>query len=165
MLVKIHDSDNNEKMDRKDAYKAPNGFYYSSKAAYDQLVDREQKRKKCIDFMYELLGYDDFMKMPTIFYKKLNEWSPYGYDVIYAAMVLTETDIRNSIRQKTFKDEYCKTIYASMIIENHLNDAYKIAEHNAKTNISTANIETDDVDSIGIHYKASNSVAGLLGEV
>lgn len=163
MLVKIHDNDNNTKMDRKDAYKAPNGFYYSSEEAYKQAVNREKLRKQCIDKMYEYMGYQSFMKLPTIFYKRLKEWEGYGYQVIYRAMLLADTGIQKALASKDFDNELNKTTYLSAIIQNQLNDALKREKHEQAVESDAPKIEIDNISNIGHKAKPATGVADLLG--
>lgn len=165
MLVKLHDYNKDEKIDRKYAYKAPNGFYYSSVQAYTETIEREAMRKKCIDYMHDLLNYQDFMKIPSIFYKKLKDWGLYGYKVVYSAMTLSEKSIRQAIINKNFDNEYNKVSYISAIIQNNLNDALKIETNKKKITSDLPKIETDDIDNIGRQPKKAKSVADLLGGV
>lgn len=163
MLVKLHDYNNNGKIDRMDAYKAPNGFYYSSEEAYCKTKEIEETRKKCIERMFDFMEYKSYMKMPTLFYKKLKEWEPYGYNVIYLAMSLAENGIEQAVKTKTFHDESGKVSYLSAIIQNRLNDAFKIEERNRKAAADKPKIEVDDVMDIGQKSRSTTSVADLLG--
>lgn len=165
MLVKIHDYNKEGKMDRNDAYKAPNGFYYSSEKAYNEAVEREALRKKCIDYMHELLDYEGFMQIPTIFYKKLKEWEPYGFNVVYKAMTLAEKSIKQALKSKDFESEYHKVSYLSAIIVNNLNDAFKIETLKRQSESSQPVIETDNIENIGRQPVKAKSVADLLGGI
>lgn len=164
MLVKLHDLNRNDKIDRKDAFKAPNGYYYSSEAAYNQVVEHKEMRNKCIDYMYDIMGYQDHLKMPTIFFKRLKEWEPYGFNVVYIAMTLVETSLRNTLRYKTFQSEYNKVSYITAVIENNLNDALKI-ENRKTEKVKTVDIEVEHLDNIGCSPKASMGVGNLLGDM
>ena len=165
MLVKLHDYNNDGKIDRANAYKAPNGYYYSSEQAYTETIQREALRKKCIDKMYELMEYKDFMKMPTIFFKKLKEWEAYGYNVVYAAMRLSEDAAQQAIRTKDFASELNKVSYLSAIIQNKLNDAFKAETRNAKIASDSPKMEIDNIENIGRKSQSTSSVADLLGGV
>ena len=161
MLVKIHDIDKDEKIDRKDAYKAPNGFYYSSEDAYLAAKKIDEQRKRCIDYIYSVMEYESFMKLPSIFFKKLKDWTPYGYDVIYSAMMLADNSIRQAILTKEFVDEQGKISYISAIIQNKLNDAYK-ASKTAKPQ-KESEPESADLENIGRKSRTDKGVGGLLG--
>lgn len=164
MLVKIHDLNSNDKIDRKDAYKAPNGFYYSSEAAYQAVVKNEEMRKKCIEYMYDFMLYDSYMKMPTIFYKKLKDWSTYGYEVVYTAMALADMDVRSASIYKTFENENSRVAYLSAIIQNRLNDALKIEKRKTEKP-KTVNIEIDNLEDVGCSPRTSMGVGNLLGDM
>ena len=165
MLVKLHDYNNNGKINREDAYKAPNGFYYSSEDAYKATIQREEQRKQCIDKMYDFMGYQSFMKIPTIFYKKLQTWETYGYNVVLTAMKLSEDSIRQADMTKEFSSEFNKISYFSAIIQNHLNDAFKMEKRKAEVKADAPKIETDNIDNIGHKAKVNTSVADLLGGI
>lgn len=165
MLVKLHDYNNDSKIDRKDAYKAPNGFYYSSEEAYQTTIQREQQRKQCIDKMYDYMGYQSFMKIPTIFYKKLKDWEGYGYNVIYRAMLLAENGIQRALTSKEFDSEFNKVTYLSAIIQNQLNDALKLEKREKSVKADTPKIEIDNISNIGRKTNPTTSVADLLGGI
>ena len=107
------------------AYHAPDKKYYSSEAAYKKVVTNNLYRKKCIDGMYELLEYKEFMKIPTYFYKRLKECEGYGYDVVYRCMQIKAKDIRWAIHNKEFNTEVGKMMYIWAILNNSMNDALK----------------------------------------
>lgn len=161
MLVKLHDLNNDERIDRKDAYKAPNGYYYSSEEAYQEATKQKKMREECIKYMYDLMGYKTSMKMPTIFFKKLKEWESYGYSVIYKAMCLAETSLVNTLQHKEFKNESNKVSYISAVIANQLNDALKIEKRKIIIDHDLPEILTDDLNSIGIRHN-DKSVRGLI---
>ena len=165
MLVKLHDYNNDSKIDRKDAYKAPNGFYYSSEEAYKTTIQREQQRKQCIDKMYDYMGYQSFMKIPTIFYKKLKDWEGYGYHVIYRAMLLAESGIQKALTSKEFDSEFNKVTYLSAIIQNQLNDALKLEKREKSVKADTPKIEIDNISNIGRKANSATGVADLLGGI
>lgn len=165
MLVKLHDYNNDSKIDRKDAYKAPNGFYYSSEEAYQTTIQREQQRKQCIDKMYNYMGYQSFMKIPTIFYKKLKDWEGYGYHVIYRAMLLAESSIQKALTSKEFDSEFNKVTYLSAIIQNQLNDALKLEKREKSVKADTPKIEIDNISNIGRKANPATGVADLLGGI
>lgn len=116
------------------AYQAPNKKYYSNEAAYQKMERNAVYRKKCIEGMYELLEYKEFMKMPTYFYKRLKECEGYGYDVVYKCMQMKARDIKWAIHNKEFDTEVGKMMYIWAILNNNMNDALKqvVAERREK---------------------------------
>ena len=107
------------------AYQAPNKKYYSSEAAYKKMIINTTYRQKCIDGMYELLGYKEFMKIPTYFYKRLKECEGYGYDVVYRCIQIKAKDIQWALNNKEFNTEVGKMMYIWAILNNSMNDALK----------------------------------------
>ena len=132
------------------AYKAPNNKYYSSEAAYKRMATNAEYRAKCIDAMYAILEYQTFMKLPTYFYKRLNECDGYGFDVVYRCIQNKAKDIRWAINNKEFNSEVGKMMYIWAILNNSMNDALKevVAERRAeeKRNKTTAIEQSVDVD-------------------
>ena len=132
------------------AYQAQNKKYYSSKEAYQKIARNAEYRAKCIDGMYALLEYKDFMKLPTYFYKRLSECEGYGYDVVYHCMKKKARDIQWAIHNKEFNSEVGKMQYIWAILNNYMNDALKqvVAERRAeeKKNKTSAVEESVNVD-------------------
>ena len=107
------------------AYKAPNKKYYSNEAAYKKMQINAEYRQKCINAMYELLEYKDFMKIPTYFYKRLKECEGYGYDVVFRCMQMKASSIQWALHNKEFNTEVGKMMYIWAILNNSMNDALK----------------------------------------
>ena len=124
-MRKVKLQDTGEYSTDNKAYKAPNNKYYSSKAAYEKMVLNAEYRAKCIDYMYEILEYKTFMKIPTYFYKRLKECEDYGYDVVYRCMKNKTRDIQWAIKNKEFNSEIGKFMYIWAILNNSMNDALK----------------------------------------
>ena len=143
------------------AYKAPNKKYYSSEAAYKKMCRNAEYRAKCIDLTMGLLEYKSFMKLPTLFYKRLKECEGYGYDVVYRCIQMKGKDIQWAIHNKTFNSEVGKIMYVWAILNNHMNDALKevVAERRAeeKKKITTAVEESVNVD-LDIDNKTQRTV-------
>lgn len=107
------------------AYKGSNGKYYSSEAAYKKIETNTEYRKRCIEGMYALLDYQDYMKIPTYFYKRLKECEGYGYDVVFRCMKMKARDIQWALANKDFDSEIGKMMYIWAILDNGMNDALK----------------------------------------
>ena len=128
------------------AYQAPNKKYYSSEEAYKKIVRNNLYRTKCIESMYILLGYKDYMKIPTYFYKRLKECEGYGYDVVYRCMQLKAKDVQWALTNKSFTSEIGKIMYIWAIFDNNMNDALKdvVAERRRQE------METKDNESVNV---------------
>lgn len=108
-----------------DAWKAPDGKYYSSQGAFEHLMLEKTYRQKCIEELGNILGYSKDQKFPTIVAKKLKEYESYGYEVVFETICNKKQVIINSISNKDFTSEYNKTSYIMAIITNSINDIYK----------------------------------------
>ena len=116
------------------AYQAPDKKYYSSEDAYKKIIKNKEYRKKCIEGMYALLDYKDYMKIPTYFYKRLKECEGYGYDVVFRCMKMKARDIQWALINKDFNSEVGKMMYIWAILDNNMNEALKevVAERRAE---------------------------------
>ena len=102
-------------------------------------------RQKCIDGMYELLEYKEFMKIPTYFYKRLKECEGYGYDVVYRCIQMKAKDIKWAINNKDFNTEVGKMMYIWAILNNSMNDALKeIVAERREEERKNKNTETEE---------------------
>lgn len=127
------------------AYQAPNKKYYSNEAAYKKMMINATYRQKCIDGMYELLEYKEFMKIPTYFYKRLKECEGYGYDVVYRCIQMKAKDIKWAINNKDFNTEVGKMMYIWAILNNSMNDALKeIVAERREEERKNKNTETEE---------------------
>lgn len=171
MLVKCQDT--GEKIEKELAYKiehiSSSGKksykYYSSEDAYNKIVHENKFRKLCVDMMYDILNYKSFMKMPTYFFKKLTEWEPYGYEVIYICINDNKSNIEWALNNKQFNQETGKIMYICAILENHMNDALKIYN----TQLQNVKEEKKEIDiafdvEIGTSKK-SKDITSLLGDL
>lgn len=131
--VKLVDKEG-EYGDNATAFKAPNGRYYSSEEAYQNIQKNEDYRQKCISKMFEILGYESYQKMPSIFYKHLNEWKGYGFDVVFETILRVEPNINWALNTKDYQTESIKIMYFDRIIENNLNDVKKEFDMKKKIN-------------------------------
>lgn len=149
MTRKVKCQDTGEYSTSDIAFKAPNNKYYTSENAYNKYIINKEYRSKCISNMYEILGYKEFMKIPTYFYKKLSEWEEYGYDVVNMT-IETQTDgFAWALSNKDFNSETAKIMYMCAIIENHINDSLKEKIRNEKivhSNNEETQLEIDDLD-------------------
>lgn len=107
------------------AYKAPNGKYFSSEANYKQWEENKTYRLKCIDKMYEIMGYKPKMILPTYFFKKLKDFEGVGYLALYNTMITQSKSIDWALKNKDFGSETAKVMYIVAILNNNVMDEYK----------------------------------------
>lgn len=131
-----------------DAWKAPDGKYYSSQGAFERLMLEKTYRQKCIEELGNILGYSKNQKFPTIVAKKLKEYESYGYEIVFETILCKKQIIINSISNKDFTSEYNKTSYIMAIITNSINDIYKQHQDKKKLqHIDNTTVTIEEVES------------------
>ena len=171
-IVFVKCADTGDKIDKKLAYKVTNintnghktSKYYSSKEAYEKCENNKINRTKCINKMYEILGYKTFMKIPTYFYKWLLSCESYGYDVVYNCMTKQQLSCNWALKNKDFSSETGKIMYLTTIFNNNMNDSLKeiVSQRRKK---STEYNEQDLIESnMEIHSnpKRNNNISRFL---
>jgi len=127
-----------------DAWKAPDGKYYSSQGAFKHLENEKMYRQKCLEELGNILGYKDGQKFPTIVAKRIKEYKVYGYDTVLQTILDKKQIILYNLCNKTFASEYNKVSYIMAIITNSINDVYKrkkTEEKDVRVNESVATME------------------------
>ena len=107
------------------AYRAANGKYYSSMASYQQLEEQKAQRQKCIDALFEILGFDKDTIVPTILFKNLKSYEKMGYDIVYDTIIEEERDINWALQNVNFQNTTGMIMYVCKILENHMMDVYQ----------------------------------------
>lgn len=128
------------------SYKAPNGKYYSSKESYEKLLNEHKMRTKCVDKIVDLFGLKPGMKLPTLFYKRINELAIYGFEVVYNTIVNNESSITWALENKEFNSEVGKVQYIMAIVQNNINEEYKIKQKQLKSQKENAKIINEPID-------------------
>lgn len=141
--VKLHDTgeiaEKNSSM-----FQAPDKRWFSSYDAYLAYDLDNQTRIKCIDKMFDIMGYSSGQKINTSFFKRLKEWREgYTYNVILKAMEMSIDSIDYAKRTKQFDSEWNKLSYFMAIIQNKLNDALNISKLERKVNKIDNNKDLD----------------------
>lgn len=124
MLVKCVDL-SGEKRPREESFKAPNKKYYSSEEAYLALKEEDDWRRRCTAKMQDILNYQYDMKLPTRWYKYLNEQKSYGFEVIYDTIEACEKNFQWALQNKDFKNDACALSYFIAIIQNNAMEQYR----------------------------------------
>lgn len=147
------------------AYKAENGKYYSSQAAYSLLLEQKEDRQRCVDLMFEVLNYQSWMKLPTFFFSKLKTWEPYGYKVVYDTINGVRQNIEWALQNKRFADESKCVVYVCAIIENHLNDYYKLHKREQQAENKSNRLEIDASTEFIPTQRTRKDISSLLGDI
>ena len=156
--VKLQDTGEIVAKNKPGIYQAPNRKYYSSEDAYLMIDIENANRDRCIDMMYDFMGYSEKQKLSTFFYKRLSEWHEgYSYAVIGTAMSLCTEAIDYAGRTKNFTNEGAKLNYFMAIIQNNLNDALKISE-SLKKKIKKAS-DSGDLDKMADGLESLSSIS------
>ena len=140
-----------------DAWKAPDGKYYSSQGAFKHLENEKMYRQKCLEELGNILGYKDGQKFPTIVAKRIKEYKVYGYDTVLQTILDKKQIILYNLCNKTFASEYNKVSYIMAIITNSINDVYKrkkTEEKDVRVNESVATME--EVTAVNSPVNTSN---------
>lgn len=140
-----------------DAWKAPDGKYYSSQEAFERLQSEKIARQKCLEELGNILQYSKGQKFPSIAAKKLKEYEVYGYDTVLETILTKKQAIINSISNKDFASEYNKTSYIMAIITNNINDIYKKKQlKKSATHIDDTAVTTEEIESTDSTNNNSN---------
>lgn len=149
-------------------YKTDEG-YFKDEETY-QLYIREKKcRLKCIEILFDELGYQPHKEVLTsypkdtvygkphvpLLNKELNRLHTIDYwHIILKAMYIVKNDIKYAIKNKQFLSEYARIRYVTTIIENAIPKARKQEEWEKKGKILkelreknlTSKKEEDNID-------------------
>ena len=107
------------------AFRAPNKKYFSSEEAYIKWNTNKVYRNKCIDKMFEIMGYKQGMILPTYFYKKLKDFEGVGFEALFNTMNSQAKVIQWALTNKNFNGEIAKVMYIMAILNNNVMDEYK----------------------------------------
>lgn len=127
--------DTGEKKPLSMLFKAPNGFYYSSEAAYLNMRQNVEWRNRCTAKIQDILGYAGDMKLPTNWYKYLNSYSNYGFDVVYDTIITHEKSFLWALENKEFRNDCAVINYFNAIIQNNINEQYRKKKAKARQEI------------------------------
>ena len=148
------------------AYRAPNKKYYSSKEAFVNREKAKNYRQQCIEKLQNIMGYQPGMKLPTLAYKKINEYErPYGFDVLLETMNSQESSMLWAIKNKNFTSETGKVMYLFAIIQNNAMDAFQKKVHLEKVKREQQKkqnaVEMVELKPVEVEHK--KDVSDLLG--
>lgn len=116
--------------------------------------------KKIIEIVSCYIGYKKGQKFNTLIPKKVVELSCCYPDEVILGFLINEKDLLNKISSKEFDNDYGKISYFFAVVQNRINDYYKlwksnkvIEEYNNKNN----NIDIKSIDNIGNVDKNNNN--------
>jgi hypothetical protein len=131
------------------AFRAPNKKYFSSEEAYIKWKTNVEYKNKCIDKMFEIMGYNPKMVLPTYFFKLLKKYEDgVGYEAVYNTMVSQTKSIVWALQNKNFGSETAKVLYIMAIIDNNVMDEYKkfVKEKRENNGLKTEIINIEDIN-------------------
>lgn len=162
MARKVKLQDTGEISTNEIAYKAPNNKYYSSKEAYEKIQNNNIYRQKCIDYMYEVLGYKSGMILPTYFYKSLKGYEALGYDVFYQTMILQNKSVQWALSNKNFNGETAKIMYLMAIYNNNVMDVYKQIIAEKKSYVQNKFDEVEEISETVSRKQDNKNISKFL---
>lgn len=143
------------------AYRATNGRYWSSEAAYRHYLDQQEWYRKSVKLLMVELEYDDSF-VPTLIMKNIKKYAKVGYDVVYDTICQQHNAIMWALQNKTFDREYYKIIYIFKIIDNNILDVYHAKKKNEEQKkINEAMIVPLD-DNINNKKQATRDISRFL---
>lgn len=161
--------DTGEKKPISMLYKAPNGLYYSCEEAYQDMRETTELRNRCTAKMQEIMDYQSDMKLPTYWYKLLNEYAVYGFDVVYDTIVANEDSFTWALNNKNFKNDTLAIKYFNAIIQNHVHEQYRKKKATEKAKLQSKkeqerlqSNQLEIIDDIGRKSVKGHDVSGLF---
>lgn len=102
-------------------------MYYCNEAEYLKIKEVKEKKDHTMNYIFELLKYNNDQIMPPILIKKINALAEtYDYSIIKETFAKNEdTLIYWWNLEDKFDSEYGRVCYIMRIIENNINDVYK----------------------------------------
>lgn len=115
---KIRLKDTGEIGNSLEAYKGEDGKYYSSKEAYDVLVNRRNLYKEIYSLLQNILGIDESCPVPPVIIKLVNKYSE-RYDIIKEILLRDGDSLNQSIKSKEINNPFNQARYIQAVIENN----------------------------------------------
>lgn len=149
------------------AYRATNGKYWSSEAAYQQWVENKEWRQKSVDALFEILGYQSGMTVPGVLWKNFAKYEKMGYETVYETIIGERKNIEWAMQNKEFKSEAGLISYVCRTLENHMMDYYKTIQAVKKAKEKQKNTqdnEDNNYSDAGLLSSKSHDVSQFLGD-
>ena len=114
--------------DKEVSFKAADGKYYSSEAAFNNIREEQEWRNKTYELLIEICKFkNDYV--PPVYKRELKSYADFGFENIYLGLRYARNNIEWVLETKDFKSEYAEARYISTIIRNN---AEKVAERRKK---------------------------------
>ena len=111
--------------DRDTSYKAADGKYYSSEAAFNRIREEREWRKKVYALLIEIFGFQkDYV--PPIYKREIASFDKFGLENVYLAIRYVRKDIEWALANKEFKSEYAQARYISVIIGSAIGEVIRL---------------------------------------
>lgn len=145
-LVIAHDLD--KKIPQQDAWKAPNGKYYSSEDAWKKLYEENTWRNKSIELLCSMLNYQP--PIPTYVFKCLKDFNDVGFKILYYTIIDQKKSIQWALETKSFDNEIQKIKYIFAILLNNYNDTSK--------NLKKMESQKESIDNLPEDIEVNNPI-------
>ena len=145
------------------AYRAINGKYWSSEAAYNKHQDQMEWFHKCVNLIMSELGYDENF-VPTLIMKNLKRYEKVGYDVAYDTINHVHDSIMWALQNKTFIKEFNKITYVFRIIDNHVLDVYEERKRDREQKRINDRMVVPQNDEINNRKQETHDISRFLAE-
>jgi len=145
------------------AYRATNGKYWSSVAAYNHHQDQMEWFHKCVNLIMGELGYDENF-IPTLIMKNLKRYEKVGYDVAYDTINHVHDSIVWALQNKTFIKEFNKITYVFRIIDNHVLDVYEERKRDREQKRINDGMIVPQNDEINNRKQETHDISRFLAE-
>lgn len=160
-----------QKIDRNDAFKGTDGKYYSSEEAFKKLIAKKildsaekEARAKCVDKMYDFMGYKSTDKMSSVFFGRLKVWNDkwgYNYSEVLEAMNFVTDTIDYISRTKVFQSDTSRLFYYMGVVQNALNDGRREYQRKQKAieeaNKTVVPVSNEDI-KVGVIKRKGKTV-------
>lgn len=101
--------------------------YFSSEEAFKKYTANTTYRNKCIDFMFDVMGFNgNNSRLDTRFYKDLESYSDVGFEIVYEVLDGERKSIEWAINNKNFETQYQQIKYIFAIVNNNIMKYQKI---------------------------------------
>lgn len=119
--------DTKQLADKDKSYKAADGKYYSSEAAYNFILKSNGWKTMSYNLFSDVCGFniDGSHYLPPVCKKELKQYERFGWDCVYKTIYMMADDFKWAATHKTFNSEYALARYMGAIIGNNITTVKK----------------------------------------
>lgn len=110
--------------DKDKCFKAVDGKYYSSEAAFNNIQSKQEWRNRTYVLLSEVCGFEDEY-LPPIYKKEIKSYEEYGFENVYLGICHVKKNIEWVLKNKDFKSEYARARYISVIVKDGIREVVK----------------------------------------